>query len=137
MVYKESEGLLVVRLDNDEEFPGTLRKLFDEVPYMESGVILSALGMLNNFELGYFKEGKYIVDRFEKPMELITISGSISRSGEPWYHLHAALAGENKEVVGGHLFNGTVWGVMELFILVSDISLDRVQKGNLKVLKLD
>ncbi len=136
MVYREHNGLIVVRLDNGEKFPETISKLFDEIPYMESGVVVSALGMLNEFELGYFHEGQYVIDRFDTPMELLSINGSIARNAEPWYHMHAVLGKKDKSTVGGHLFGGTVWGTLELFVLASDVRLGRIQKGPLKVLDI-
>ncbi len=136
MVYKEHSGLIVIRLDDGETFPDELKSIFDDIPYMESGVVLSALGMLSDFELGYFRDGEYHRDRFDVPMELIAISGSISRNAEPWFHFHAALANEDKSVVGGHLFRGRVWGTLEIFLLSSGLKLYRVPKGHLKVLDI-
>jgi predicted DNA-binding protein with PD1-like motif len=69
-------------------------------------------------------------------MELIAISGSIARDAEPWYHIHAALGKRDKSTVGGHLFGGTVWGTLEIFMLASNMKLSRIKKGNLKVLEI-
>ncbi len=136
MVYRQDNGLIVVRMDNGEIFPDGLRNIFRDMPYLESAVFLSALGMLNDFELGYFRDGEYLTGKFDEPMELISLSGSIAREADPWFHVHAVLGRQDKTTVGGHLFRGTVWGTLEIFMLASGIKLGRVKKGNLKILEI-
>jgi len=71
---------------------------------IKTAVVISGIGQLKNFQLGYFKEkGNYTPQNFEKPHELLSLEGSISKQETKYnFHLHAILGDENKKVVGGH-----------------------------------
>ncbi|MGA1821096.1 MAG: PPC domain-containing DNA-binding protein [Thermoplasmatota archaeon] len=75
-----------------------------------TAVVLSSIGQLRDFTLGFFVEkGNYDPVRFSEPHELLSISGMIIRTSEGFEpHLHACLAGRSRSAVGGHLIGGTV-----------------------------
>ena len=77
---------------------------------INTAVVLSSIGQLEKFKLGYFVEkGDYSPTYFEKPHELVSISGMINRIEESYIpHLHASLGSLDKNLVGGHLIEGAV-----------------------------
>ena len=61
-----------------------------------SAVVLSGIGMLKDFEIGYFntETKQYETALFEKPCELISLSGNITlKDNEIFPHLHVSLQG--------------------------------------------
>lgn len=123
-------NLIFLRFDNGEDF---LLELNDYLARenINSGVFLSGIGMFKNFKIGWFntQKEKYQTDSFKFPHELISLSGNISiKDNEIFSHIHVSLAGEDKRIIGGHLFNAEVCNTVELFINVSEIQLYR-KKG--------
>lgn len=94
---------------------------------IKTAVVISGIGQLKNFQLGYFKEkGNYTPQNFEKPHELLSLEGSISKQETKYnFHLHAILGDENKKVVGGHLIAGTVEVTNEIVLLKTDLEFKR------------
>lgn len=86
---------------------------------MRSGVILSGLGTLRDFELGYYDRTnkRYLRRSYHKNHEIVAMQGSISPEAEPQLHIHASLSSERNEVIGGRLFRATVGATAEIFIL--------------------
>ena len=83
----------------------------------KSAIVLSGIGMLDDFELGYFNGKEYMNEFFAKPRELVGLHGSVTTADRKVIHLHAALAGEDHKVVGGHLQRASVRVVCELTML--------------------
>jgi len=134
MQFKTESNLVIVKLDDGEDFFESMEKIVKKCS-IESGIVLSGIGQLKNFELGYFDGKKYVRKTFEKPMELVSMHGSIAES----FHIHCALADEKQRIYGGHLFKGVVGVVNEIVILkLSKIKLKRVldKKTGLKTLKI-
>ncbi len=124
MEYEIEDKVVVAKLDHGTDFFGSLRTMMDDLG-KESGTLLTAIGMLKDFDLGYYnyEKGSYQFEHFEEPMELVSVNGSITRED---MHFHAELAGENHKVIGGHLQGGEVFNVCEVNILVfDDIELGR------------
>ncbi len=94
---------------------------------IETAVVLSGLGQLRQFQLGYFKEkGNYVPQDFENPHELLSLTGNISNQGGQYnFHLHAVLGDEEKNVVGGHLIKGKVEVTNEIILFKSDLKFKR------------
>jgi len=134
MQFKTESNIVIVRLDDGEDFFESMEKVVKSCE-IESGMILSGIGQLKNFELGYFNGGKYVKKTFEKPMELVSMHGSIAET----FHIHCTLADEKQRVYGGHLFKGIVSVVNELMILkLNKIRLKREKdkKTGLKTLEI-
>ncbi|MCG2826318.1 MAG: DUF296 domain-containing protein [Thermoplasmatales archaeon] len=134
MQFKTESNIVIVRLDDGEDFFESMEKVVKSCE-IESGMILSGIGQLKNFELGYFDGKKYVKKTFEKPMELVSMHGSIAET----FHIHCTLADEKQRVYGGHLFKGIVSVVNELIILrLTKIKLGRKldKKTGLKTLKI-
>jgi hypothetical protein len=79
--------------------------------------VVSGIGMLQDFELGFFGPAGYERRAFADRRELIGLHGSITMRGEPKFHLHAALGQQGHSVIGGHLFRGKVAIVNEVLLL--------------------
>ena len=104
MQSKEENNLIFIRLFPGEDIYHELKKVCHQYK-VETAVVLSGIGQLKQFELGYFKaKGDYAPQEFERPQELLSLAGNISNQGGDYnIHLHAVLGDEEKEVVGGHL----------------------------------
>ncbi len=97
---------------------------------IETAVVVSGIGQLKSFELGYFKEkGNYVPEKFETPHELVNLSGMVSKTEKGHnFHLHAVLSNEKKGTVGGHLIKGIVEITNEIVLLKSAIKVKRIRE---------
>ena len=127
MQSKEKDKLLFVRLFPNEDVHWELKKICRKHK-VETAVVLSGLGQLKQFQLGYYKEkGDYTPQEFPKPHELLSLTGNISnQEGEYNLHLHAVLGDEGKNVVGGHLISAKVEVTNEIVLLKTDLKIKRI-----------
>ncbi len=129
MKYKIDGDVLFVRMDDGEDFYETLYGVLKEIGW-DSGVVLNAIGMLRDFEIGWFnvQKGEYEKEFVSTPHELVSVQGNVSnKDGQPFAHLHVSLAGPARNLVGGHLFAATVCNTVEMFIKKLDIKLFRAE----------
>jgi len=126
MQSKEENNLILVRLFPGEDIYRELKRVCQKHK-VETAVVLSGLGQLTQFELGYFKEkGNYTPQEFEKPYELLSLTGNISlQEGEYNFHLHAVLGNEEKKAIGGHLIKGKVEVTNEIVLLKTSLKVKR------------
>ncbi|MHC4271283.1 MAG: PPC domain-containing DNA-binding protein [Planctomycetota bacterium] len=126
MQTKEKENLIIIRLFPDQDLFKDLKEACKK-HRVETAVVISGLGQLKKFELGYFKEkGNYVPQLFKEPHELLSLTGNISKQNDEYnFHLHAVLGNVNKQVVGGHLFKGVVEVTNEIVLLKTDIIIKR------------
>ncbi len=127
MDFRESNGLIFVRLKQGEDLFKALEKACKSCS-VQSAAVVSAVGMLREFSLGYFKgKGAYLEDFFPEPHELVALSGIIMQqeNGEYHFHFHAALAGENHSLKGGHLGKAKVHVTNEIVLAKSNLKLLR------------
>lgn len=126
MQSKEENNLILVRLFPGEDIYRALKEVCQKRK-VETAVVLSGLGQLKQFELGYFKEkGNYMPQEFEKAHELLSLTGNISlQDGEYNLHLHAILGDEQKKTVGGHLIKGKVEVTNEIALLKTGVKMKR------------
>ncbi len=84
---------------------------------VRAGIVVEGIGMLKDATLGYWNGQEYEPRTLATPHELVGLHGSIAEvDGAPSLHLHAALAGPDHRVVGGHLLHGVVVVVVEAYI---------------------
>jgi hypothetical protein len=81
---------------------------------VDSGAIHWAIGMLKDFEIGFFAPGGYERSTYPDRHELLGFHGSISMRAEPKFHIHVTVAGRDHAAVGGHLFRGKACVVNEI-----------------------
>ena len=123
-------GVLAVRLHDGDDFVPSLLEAFDKVG-LRSGAIVSGLGMLRDFEIGWLDTRTHVYRKgtFTLPHELLSLSGSVAVTDDAearvMPHLHASLAGPDHSVVGGHLFKATTNVLNEVFVLRLDAPLRR------------
>lgn len=94
--------------------------------------IFNMIGAVSEAVIGYFDDSKkeYIKKTFKKDMEIVSCMGNITRKsdGSVVVHGHIALADENTNMYGGHLFPGTLAGATgEIFILPMEKTIVREQ----------
>ena len=122
--------IVVIRLVHGCDLMQSLQQIAEENG-IEAAVILSGVGLLSNVKLRNCKtlpERFPITDKdriflsFEKPLEILGISGNVSTAErKPLVHAHLTLSyteGGKIRVIGGHLIEGCkVFGFAEVFIM--------------------
>ena len=108
-------NLIIAKLEDGEALLGSLQKIVADY-WVDSGTVLWGIGMVREFEVGYFDGKEYRRRTFGPPHELLALHGSITARGDPAFHIHLAAADETHGVVGGHLFKATVSTLNEICI---------------------
>lgn len=126
MQSKEEGSLIFIRLFPGEDVYHALNEACQKHK-VETAVVLSGVGQLKQFTLGYFKEkGDYAPEEFEEAHELLSLTGIISNQGRKYnFHLHAVLGNAQKRVVGGHLIKGQVEVTNEIVLLKTNLKVKR------------
>lgn len=83
---------------------------------MESGAVLWGIGMLQDFEIGFFGPTGYAKTIVSERHELLALHGSISIRGDPPLHLHVSLGRPDHTAIGGHLFRAKTAVINEIQI---------------------
>lgn len=113
MQSSDDGGFVIARLDDGDDLFARIDELSSKHA-IESGMVMWGIGMLRDFELGYFNGTAYEKKTFSDPAEMLALHGSYAAKADPRLHLHVAAAGRDHRVVGGHLFRGRVAVVNEL-----------------------
>ncbi len=127
MEFAAEDRRLVVKLNRGEEFIPSLVKAAREAG-VTSGLVLAGIGAIREFELGWFDPERrvYIRNSYDESHELLSLQGTVTLEADPPIHLHCSLSNRGNEVIGGHLFRGTVSVLAEVAIQGLDtIRLDR------------
>jgi predicted DNA-binding protein with PD1-like motif len=135
MISKEYDNIIFIKLNSNEYLFESLKKIFKKYK-MKNAIILSGIGQLKNFTIGYFniKLG-YIKNIYNKPYELLNLSGNIIKINDNYeFHIHAVLSDDKMKTIGGHLFNGKVEITNEIVLLKTYFNASRVY-DNLNGLK--
>ncbi|MGB9636704.1 MAG: PPC domain-containing DNA-binding protein [Thermoplasmata archaeon] len=133
MMFVRENNWYVVKVEDGEDLFQCMEKFIREEK-LASGVILMGIGMLRDFELGYFNGREYVKKRYEKPHELVSLKGTVAGY---MLHLHAALANEKHEIIGGHLFSAKTCILNEIFIQrLMEISLNRIKNEKTGLMEL-
>ncbi|MEM2508959.1 MAG: DUF296 domain-containing protein, partial [Candidatus Thermoplasmatota archaeon] len=105
---------------------------------IESAFIINCIGMLEDVLIGYFDGEKYIKERINDPVELISLQGNICKIENDYIiHAHAALGTKEHNLKGGHLFEGKVKIVNEIALYVlEEIKIKRRKKGEIMEMEL-
>jgi predicted DNA-binding protein with PD1-like motif len=121
----EDKSLIVAKLEDGEDLFESLGTVVADHE-IGSGLVLSGIGMLRNFVLGYYDGEEYQRKEFKDPCELVSLQGSISTKNGIVIHLHASLADESRNVIGGHLFEAEVNMLNEIVVRkLKDLTLSR------------
>lgn len=131
----KGNGVIVIGEDGEDLYL-LLKALKDAKDTPETMVVVSALGMLKEVKAGYWNGDHYEIHEFKEPVELLGISGQISKTADPFYHFHLILGTSSGRVVGGHFLEAKVCNTLELFLTGILHPIKRVQKGKLKLIEL-
>ena len=115
MQSEEENEIIVVKMDNGENLFDSLNSVIEKHD-IKSALILSGIGMLKDFEIGYYNGSEYENKRFEDPMELLSMHGSIAKGQENKIHIHVSLASSDNTTFGGHLMNARVCMLNEIIL---------------------
>lgn len=113
----QENNFITLRLKDGDDFLSSIREII-KLYKIHSAIILGAIGMLKEIELGFFKgKGKYSLINFKGPMELVSCQGNISSNGEELIiHLHVALGDKKGKLYGGHFRSAKVHVATEMLI---------------------
>ena len=133
----EDKSLIVAKFEDGEDLFESLRAVIGKHG-IESGIVLTGIGMLRNFVLGYFDGEVYQKKEFKNACELVSLQGSITTGKETVVHLHASLADESNNVIGGHLFQAEVCTLNEIVLRrLNDLTLIRKENPVTGLKELD
>lgn len=124
MEIARTQDQILMRLSHGED----IIKSIEEVIAEEKATLLivTGIGMITDFELGYFDNGQYIKQVFKEPHELTSLQGSVASDGNPRMHLHVTVADKEHHSFGGHLLKGWVWMSNEIgFLKLNGVSSKR------------
>jgi predicted DNA-binding protein with PD1-like motif len=125
MEIARTDDCIFVRLSHGEDILKSIEEVIAEERV--TLLIVSGIGMLTDFELGYFDSGQYIRETFNEPHELTTLQGSVASEGDPRMHIHATVANKEHRTYGGHLLKGSVWMSNEIgFLRLKGVSSKRL-----------
>jgi uncharacterized protein len=106
----------MLRLDDGQDLFETLAE-FARREHLSAAAIAFGIGMFRRATVGYWDGQQYRTTELTVPHEVVGLHGTIARAdGQPSVHLHAALAGPDHRIVGGHLVRATV-GVLQEILL--------------------
>jgi len=126
----EKNNLIFIKMDPNEDIHKNIIEI-SKKHKIKTGIIISGIGQIKNFTLGYFNQkNTYLPTNFKKPYELLALSGNIiTKQDEKLLHLHATCSDENKKTIGGHLINAKVNVTAEIVVLKTNIDITR-KKNN-------
>ena len=140
MQSKEDNNIILLRLSPDEDLHDKLKEVC-RLHNVKTAIILSGIGQLKKFQLGYYKkDNNYIYEFFDIPHELLSLTGNIcTHGGDYILHIHAVLGNEKKKTIGGHLIEGKVEITNEIVLLRTNMNIKRKyeKKSGLKVMIIE
>lgn len=132
MEYKKFETEIVVILTTGDNIHESLKKICENENIMMGSVIgfggvnFLKLGIWNNSDVGY----DYLI-KADCDMELTNLTGNISlQEGAPLAHIHVTAADNHFNMFGGHLVDGVVQNLMELYIYPGQSTISRIKRGS-------
>src|SRR3989304_9207032 len=114
MQSEEEDGLVLAKLDDGEDL-FTAIKAVAERHRIESGVVHWGIGMVREFEVGYFEGREYLHKSFYRPAEVLGLHGTLTPGSDPPIHLHLVASHSDFSVAGGGPLQGTGDGVNKNF----------------------
>jgi hypothetical protein len=126
MQSQEKKNIIFVHLFPEEDINEQLKEVC-RLHNVKTAIVISGIGQLKKAELGYFKEkGNYTPENFDKPLEILSLTGNICRQeGDYILHLHAILGDEKKNAIGGHFIKGKISITGEIILLKTDFVIKR------------
>lgn len=113
MESREEGNTVLVKLSDGEDVFAGLEEVAKQ-HRIDSGAVLWGIGMLQDFEIGFFAPSGYEKKAYADRHELVAFHGSIALRAEPKFHVHVAVAGRDHAILGGHLFRARACVVNEI-----------------------
>ncbi len=126
MIYKKFNNKYIVRLNVGEDIVESVKK-FAQEQNIKFGTV-TGIGAVNKAKIGLFntETKEYQSTILEEDMEIISLAGNITEmNGEPYIHLHIALANSEHNVKAGHLNMAVISSTGEIIIEAIDGYVDR------------
>jgi len=126
MIYKKFNNKYIVRLNVGEEIVESVKK-FAQEQNIKFGTV-TGIGAVNKAKIGLFntETKEYQSTILEEDMEIVSLAGNITEmNGEPYIHLHIALANSEHNVKAGHLNMAVISATGEIIIEAIDGYVDR------------
>jgi len=122
----EIDNVILTRFMPAEDLFANLKRICKDKG-IERGIILSAIGSLKDVVFRNVKTNIETPVKLENtnemeekgPFELLSLEGNIFPSegdGEPVIHVHVMLGSPSGSVMGGHLFEATIFTTTEIFV---------------------
>jgi hypothetical protein len=113
---KVNQNSFVIRIKRGEKIIESLAA-FCNKEGIEGGFFYG-VGAVDETELAHYDVGKqkYSSLKFDKPLELINITGSIGKEEELIIHAHAVLGDTDMQTIGGHLVEAKISGTAEIYL---------------------
>ncbi|MCD6579965.1 DUF296 domain-containing protein [bacterium] len=116
MKYKIKGDKIIALFENNEKPLENLKELGKIAD--SNLVILSAIGMIEDPEIGYFNGKEYEKKIFKGCFELLGYHGNIIFSDHGYLpHVHISFADNEHKTYGGHLLSGNVHLMNEIILL--------------------
>ena len=119
MFSKLERGRFMIRLEKGEDILGSITGFAKG--NRVGAALFEGIGSLNTAKLGHydFETRKYSFEVFKDDLEILSLSGNISRmNGKPLPHAHVTLGRRNFSVIGGHLDEGSLANMVEIGVTV-------------------
>lgn len=110
----EGPSILVKLSDGEDLFPSL--EAAARRHGIDSGAVLWGIGMVQDFEIGFFHPDGYARKAFADRHELLALHGSLAMRADPRLHLHIAVGRPDRSVLGGHLFRAKACVVNEILV---------------------
>jgi len=122
MTHKKTNNGYIIRLFQGEKILESLTA-FCVDHSIESGR-LEGIGAVSSATIGYYdlEQKQYHFTTYDDVIyELVSMTGNVALvDGKPFLHVHAAIAGQDLKVLGGHVQEMTVGVTVEVFLTPND-----------------
>jgi predicted DNA-binding protein with PD1-like motif len=118
MLQRPFDGGWVIRLETGESVLDAITA-FCEDQQIAAGTF-TGIGAIMQARLGYYDQGRgsYVDHNFDQELEVVSLTGNISRKsdGTLFPHTHCVLSNKEMKVIGGHLFEAVVGPTLEIYL---------------------
>jgi predicted DNA-binding protein with PD1-like motif len=114
-----ARDLLIVLEPGDELHPGVLAAA---AAHGIEGGLVSAIGAVDELELGYFCIPEHVYTRrvVREDLEVVSLNGNLAlKDGQPFLHAHGVFSGRDFAPVAGHVFRARVSVTLEVFVIAT------------------
>lgn len=133
MLFAKQGSSFVLRLEQGDDILKTLKD-FTEKQRIRAA-FFEGIGSLYRAQLGHydFRDTRtYKYETFEEDLEILTLSGNVSRMGQDSLpHAHVTLGRRDFSVIGGHLEEGSLANMVEINFGRLPGSLEKAKDSNI------